>query len=75
VIDIRAIGFMAGIELEPRPGAPGVRAYEIFVDCFERGLLVRATGDTLALSPPLIAQPDQFAVIVDMLSDALRRAA
>ncbi|TGT78910.1 aminotransferase class III-fold pyridoxal phosphate-dependent enzyme, partial [Mesorhizobium sp. M5C.F.Ca.ET.164.01.1.1] len=39
VIDIRTIGFIAGIELQPRDGAIGARAYDVFVDCFERGLL------------------------------------
>ena len=60
VTDIRTIGLIAGIELESRPGAPGKRAYDVFVDCFARGLLVRVTGDIVALSPPLIlgARPE-----------------
>ncbi len=53
IIDIRNMGIVAGIELEPRPGAPTQRATELFVKCFEAGLLVRATGDIIALSPPL----------------------
>ncbi len=53
VIDIRNMGIVAGIELEPRPGAPTKRATELFIKCFEAGLLVRATGDIIALSPPL----------------------
>lgn len=56
VIDIRTIGFIAGIELQSRDGAIGARAYDVFVDCFERGLLIRVTGDIIALSPPLIAE-------------------
>jgi beta-alanine--pyruvate transaminase len=75
VIDIRALGLLAGIELAPRPNAAGARAYDIFVDCFERGLLVRVTGDIIALSPPLIVEPAQVDQIVSILSDALRRAA
>jgi beta-alanine--pyruvate transaminase len=74
VIDIRAIGLVAGIELAPRDGAIGARGYEIFVDCFERGLLVRVTGDTIALSPPLIIAPAQIDSIVDILGDAISRA-
>ncbi|HMS21833.1 aminotransferase class III-fold pyridoxal phosphate-dependent enzyme, partial [uncultured Sphingorhabdus sp.] len=54
IIDIRTIGLVAGIELEPRPGAPTKRATELFHACFDNGLLVRATGDIIALSPPLI---------------------
>jgi beta-alanine--pyruvate transaminase len=75
VIDIRALGLLAGIELTSRPDAPGARAYEIFVDCFERGLLVRVTGDIIALSPPLIVEPAQIDQIVTILGAALRRAA
>lgn len=50
------MGIVAGIELEPRPGAPTARANELFIKCFEAGLLVRATGDIIALSPPLILE-------------------
>jgi len=56
VIDIRNMGIVAGIEFEPRPGAPGKRAMELFHACFDHGLLVRATGDIIALSPPLILE-------------------
>jgi len=56
VIDVRNMGIVAGIELEPRPGAPTARANELFIKCFEAGLLVRATGDIIALSPPLILE-------------------
>jgi len=56
VTDLRAYGIVAGIELEPRAGAPGARGYEALVKAFEAGLLVRTTGDTIALSPPLIVE-------------------
>ena len=56
IIDIRNMGLVAGIELEARPGAPGKRAMELFHKCFDTGLLVRATGDIIALSPPLILE-------------------
>jgi beta-alanine--pyruvate transaminase len=74
VIDIRALGLLAGIELAPRPDAPGARAHAIFTDCFERGLLIRVTGDIIALSPPLIVEPAQIDQIVSILRDVLRRA-
>ena len=74
-IDIRTIGMIAGIELAPRAGAPGARAYDAFVDCFEKGLLIRVTGDVIALSPPLIAERAQIDTMVSMLGDALARAA
>jgi beta-alanine--pyruvate transaminase len=60
VIDIRNLGLMAAIELEPRPGAPARRAYEVFLRAFEAGVLIRVTGDTIALSPPLIIEPAQI---------------
>lgn len=75
VIDIRTIGLIAGIELSSRDGAPGARAYEVFVDCFERGLLVRVTGDIIALSPPLIIDREQISSAVATLADALDRVA
>ena len=75
VIDIRAIGLVAGIELSSRPDAPGSRAYDIMVDCFNRGLVVRVTGDTLALSPPLIVERAEIDEMVMILSDAIKRAA
>ncbi|MDB5159723.1 MAG: omega-amino acid--pyruvate aminotransferase, partial [Mucilaginibacter sp.] len=75
VIDIRTIGLVAGVELTSRPGAPGARAFDVFVDCFERGLLIRVSGDTIALSPPLIVQTGQIEAMADVLSAALKRAA
>jgi beta-alanine--pyruvate transaminase len=72
VIDIRTIGLIAGIEIAPRPGAPGARAFDVFVDCFQRGLLVRVTGDIIALSPPLIAQIDEFERMVSIIDQSLR---
>jgi beta-alanine--pyruvate transaminase len=73
VIDIRTIGLMAGIELAPRPGDPGKRAYEVFVDCFRSGLLVRVTGDIIALSPPLIAETAHIEELVEKLGAVLAR--
>jgi beta-alanine--pyruvate transaminase len=72
VIDIRNLGLVAAIELAPRAGSPGTRAFEVFLKCFERGMLVRTTGDTIALSPSLIVYPEQLAEIVDALRDVLR---
>src|SRR3546814_6724803 len=74
VIDIRTIGLVAGIELGSRKGAVGARAYDVFVDCFEKGLLIRVTGDIIALSPPLIVERAQIDTMVSALRDALARA-
>ncbi|CAN7374791.1 aspartate aminotransferase family protein [Phenylobacterium sp. LjRoot225] len=71
VIDVRTIGLMAGIELESRPGAPGARCYDLLVECFREGLLIRVTGDIIALSPPLIAEAAHIEELVEKLGDAL----
>ena len=60
VVDVRNLGLVAGIELAPRDGAPGARATEVFHHAFDSGLLVRATGDIIALSPPLIVSEAQI---------------
>ena len=73
VIDIRNLGLVAGIELQPRPNEPGKRAYDVFVDCFENGVLVRQAGDIIALSPPLIVEEGQIRQIVECLAAALKR--
>ncbi len=75
MIDVRNIGVVGGIELEPRPGAPGARGFETFLKCFEAGVLVRSTGDTIALSPPLIVEHEQIEQMVDTVRDALRAVA
>lgn len=71
VKDIRNLGLVAGIELESRPGAPGARAYEAFVKCFEAGVLIRYTGDILAFSPPLIVTEEQIDTIFSTVRKVL----
>jgi beta-alanine--pyruvate transaminase len=68
VVDLRAYGLVAGIELEPRADAPGARGYEALVRAFEAGLLVRTTGDTIAMSPPLIIERAQVDRIFEVLT-------
>jgi beta-alanine--pyruvate transaminase len=73
VIDIRNIGLMGAVELEPRAGAAGARAFEAHVKAFfEEDLMVRFTGDIIALSPPLIVQKDQIDQMVERLGRVLR---
>jgi len=71
VIDIRNCGLIAGIELEPRTGAPGKRAYEVFLKAFEAGVLIRVTGDIIALSPPLIVEKPQIDRMFQTIREAL----
>jgi beta-alanine--pyruvate transaminase len=75
VIDIRNLGLIGGIELAPIAGQPTKRAFDIFLDCWDKGVLVRTTGDIVALSPPLIVQKSHIDQIVDTLRGAIRRAA
>jgi beta-alanine--pyruvate transaminase len=76
VVDVRNYGLLAGIELAPRPGQPGARAWEVFTDCFHnRDLLVRASGDTIVLSPPLILDTSHIERIFDTLHDAILNVA
>ena len=75
VIDIRNIGLVGGVELAPLPGEPAKRAFNVFLDCWEQGLMVRTTGDTVALSPPLIIEKSQIDRIVDVLGAAIKRCA
>lgn len=72
VIDIRNLGLIGGIELEPRPGKPTQRALEAFRTCFDKGLLIRVTGDIIALSPPLIIEKAQIDQIVDTIRGVLQ---
>ena len=71
VIDIRNLGIVGGIELEPRAGAVGRRGLEAHIRCFEAGVLVRSTGDILALSPPLIIEDAHIERIVETIRTAL----
>ena len=72
VIDVRNYGLILGLELAPLAGKPGARAFEVFTKCFERGVLVRQTGDIIALSPPLIIEPAQIDQIFGTLTEVLR---
>lgn len=75
VIDIRNLGMVGGIELSNRDGKPGARAHEIFVKCFEKGALVRYTGDILAFSPPLIISEAQIDELFGIVAEAIRETA
>jgi beta-alanine--pyruvate transaminase len=72
VIDIRNLGLVGAIELEPIDGRPTARAFDAWQRCFDAGLLVRTTGDIIALSPPLVIDEDQIGQIVDTLRAVLR---
>ena len=72
VIDIRNIGLVGAIELQPIDGQPTKRAFSAFLQAFEQGLLIRTTGDIIALSPPLIVSESQIDQIITTLSGILK---
>ena len=74
VIDLRNLGLIGAVELEPIPGKPGARGFDVFVRAFEKGLLARVTGDIIALSPPLIIERSHIDELVGKLAEAIREA-
>src|SRR5207342_2646963 len=74
VLDIRTLGLVAAIDLSSRPDAYGKRAYDSMEKAFhEHGLMFRITGDTIALSPPLIITEDQIGEIFDKVGKVIRQ--
>ena len=75
VIDLRNYGLIGAVELEARQGKPGARGFEVFLKCFERGVMVRQTGDTIAMSPPLIIEAKQIDRLVETLGAVISETA
>ena len=76
VVDIRNFGLIGAIELGARADAPGARGYEVFTKCFhDKDLLIRTTGDVVALSPPLILDRNHVDQIFARLAEAIRETA
>jgi beta-alanine--pyruvate transaminase len=75
VIDLRNYGLIGAVELEARQGKPGARGFEVFLKCFERGVMVRQTGDTIAMSPPLIIEGKQIDRLLETLGAVIRETA
>ncbi|MDA1011404.1 MAG: aspartate aminotransferase family protein [Proteobacteria bacterium] len=72
VIDIRNLGLMGGIELDPIPGSPGKRGNDTFVTCYQNDVLVRAAGDTIALTPSFIASKHHIDKIIETIKSAIK---
>lgn len=72
VIDIRNIGLIGAIELNPIEGKPTARAFSAFLKAYEEGLMVRTTGDIIAMSPPLIIEKSHIDRIIDILGRVLK---
>ena len=73
VADLRNLGLVGAIELESRPGAPGARGWEAMKLAWEAGLMIRVTGDIIALSPPFIISEDEIERLFTQLADILKR--
>ena len=73
VIGIRSLGLAAAVELAPMPGLPGKRAFDVFMDCYHHGVLVRNAGDNLVFAPPYIVEREHIETMVSVLADAIRR--
>jgi beta-alanine--pyruvate transaminase len=72
VIDIRNMGLIGAVELEPIPGEPTKRAFSAFLKAYEKGILIRTTGDIIAMSPPLIISKPQIDELIGTLGDVLK---
>ncbi len=72
VIDIRNLGLVGAVELAPLAAQPTVRAYQVFTECYRRGVMVRFTGDIIAVSPPLIISREQIDTLVGTLGEVIR---
>lgn len=72
VIDVRNFGLIGAVELQGIEGQPTARAMQIFRECYDNGVIIRTTGDTLAFSPPLIIEKEQIDTIVETVKMALR---
>ena len=75
MVGIRSMGLAAGVELAPLPGLPGKRAYDICLECFANGALIRPAGDVLVLAPPSIVEKEHIDRLVNILADAIRKHA
>jgi beta-alanine--pyruvate transaminase len=72
IIDIRTVGLIVGIELEPMAGKPTARAFEAFLRAYQKGILIRTTGDTIAMSPPFIIEKREIDQLFGTVSDILK---
>jgi beta-alanine--pyruvate transaminase len=72
VIGIRSLGLAGAVEMASIPGAPGKRAYEVFMTCFRNGVLVRPAGENVVLCPPYIVEKEHIDRMVNVVADAIK---
>ena len=75
VIGIRTLGLAGAVELASVAGSPGKRAYDIFMECFHNGVMVRSAGENVVVCPPFIVEKDHIDLIVNVVADAIRKHA
>ncbi len=76
VLDIRTVGLTAAFDLEPHAGTPGKRGFEALEKAFhEEGLMLRSSGDTLVLAPPLIVSEAQIGEMVEKVGRLIDKTA
>jgi beta-alanine--pyruvate transaminase len=75
VVGVRSLGLAGAVELAPLAGAPGKRAYDIFLDCYHHGVLIRPAGENIVICPPYVVHPSQIIQIVDTVAASIRKFA
>ncbi|WP_397410999.1 aminotransferase class III-fold pyridoxal phosphate-dependent enzyme [Polaromonas sp.] len=75
VVGIRSLGLAGAVELTSIAGAPGKRAYDIFMDCFKHGVLVRPAADNIVICPPYIVEKEHIERIVSVVADSIKKNA
>jgi beta-alanine--pyruvate transaminase len=75
VVGIRTLGLAGAVEMSPIANAPGKRAYDIFIDCFKHGVLVRPAGENIVVCPPFIVEKEHIDRIVNVVADSIRKNA
>ena len=75
VVGIRSLGLAGAVELASIAGAPGKRAYDIFMDCFKHGVLVRPAADNIVICPPYIVEKEHIERIVSVVADSIKKNA
>jgi beta-alanine--pyruvate transaminase len=72
VVSVRSLGLAAAVEFAPNPAAPGKRAYDIFMDCYQKGSLVRPAGENIVICPPYIVETSHIDQLVSTVAQSIR---
>ena len=75
VVGIRSLGLAGAVELAPVAGMPGKRAFDVFMECFHHGVLVRPAAENIVICPPFIVEKEHIDRIVNVVSDAIKKHA